>query len=207
MRTSVGSEKDTTRLQCHLVHQSERAHEQGLRARGISGQICERLLTSILRRRFPRVAFDSGVVKLTEKATRLEQNKDLSNQVDIIAYRGKPSFKMSGFAVVPKRQVLCVFEVKKWTSPSDMTDPKKYNRQIAALRSSIRKPVLLVTFRHHHGSMSKESLVSHSRADYTYVFSKSTGYRYPWQVKHFESRGLYRGELHRLLRNLGRILS
>jgi len=194
---------DYDRIQCDLVIQSEKPHEFGLRQKGISGTICSWLLRDFLRSEFPYVKFDEGTVCSAGKKGWYKSDQ-FSPQCDIIAYRGSPWERLYEYVVIPKKNVFLTIEVKKWISLSDVIDRnEKYNKQIKTLRQSTEKSVFLVAYR---TSSSMEKIKQGSVADKTYIFSGSTGTRYPDYVEDFDTRFVVKGELERLVKDIRNIV-
>ncbi len=103
------------KIQADLVIVCEKPHEYGIRHKGLSGFIVEQFLMEQLRKIFPVVNFDIGIIANTEeKIVNFESDdKRLSNQIDIICYHGEPERRMFDVIIVPTRKVLAVIEVKK----------------------------------------------------------------------------------------------
>lgn len=117
------------KLQASLVIECEKPHEFGIRHKGSSGYISEEILKEFLKKVFPLVNFDMGVVIKTAREENGNfprilnfdfSDKKLSPQSDIICYIGKPYREMHGIVVVPARNVLVVIEVKKWISQTQL---------------------------------------------------------------------------------------
>lgn len=73
---------------------------------------------------------------------------------------------------------------------------EKYNKQVKDLKEFIGKPVFLVAYR---TSSSIKEIKQKSVADGIYIFSKSTGTKYPDYVEDFETKFVIKGELKRLV--------
>jgi hypothetical protein len=154
-------------------------------------------LKEFLTRELAHVNFDDGQVWKGEGGGPID-TRDLSPQCDIIAYHGSPIYERFGHVVVPLNQILLVLEVKKWVRPSDTF------AQIQRLRGFLRKPVLLVGFRH-DGDYAE--IAKKAGPTSTFLFSKrSPQNRYPDDVANFETSCLRKGELERLVKEIGKNL-
>lgn len=177
-------------IQYDLVVRSEKPHQFGLRDKATSGDICNRILIEFLRNEFPHFRFCPGTITLAERRTAGYRwsSADLSPQVDIICYLGHPYDEIFDYVVVPLKQVKFTVECKKWISPSDL---QRVQKQIERLQRFTRKPVFLVTFRH-HGSF--DQLKKLSPADYFFAFS-GRSHGYPEDAEGFRTESLRSGEL------------
>lgn len=131
-------------IQKSLVRLCEQAHEAGIRHSGLSGTLCENILIEELRKIFPKLNFNRGVIKFGPE--------NFSTQMDIVVYRGRPEFQVGGSAVISAKQVLATIEVKKWIYPKMLEELRGWVARTEAgfHKNSRRKiPIFLVTFRSH----------------------------------------------------------
>jgi len=126
-------------IQKELINKSEKAHFEGIRHKGLSGTICENLLIKALRENIPGVNFDRGVIKFCSPELKGKNIRkgDISSQIDIIIYRGKPLFEIEGNVVVHISQVFGVIEVKKWTYPSTIKSDGPVVRSINKIKRQL----------------------------------------------------------------------
>lgn len=185
-------------LQMDLVVRCEKPHEFGLRHRGISGDICNKLLRDFLGQEFPRLSFDTGVTTPREKKGDWfpAASEELSPHCDIICYIGPPFEQIYDYIVVPLKFVLFTIEVKKWVWPLDLRDPERgYNKQVQGVRQFTGKPIGLVCYRHEG---KYQDLMKNSVADATFLFSTQSR-DYPDYAPDFFDNCLHKGELERLV--------
>ncbi len=193
-------------IQCELVIQCEKPHKIGLRHTAISGDVTSRLLIGFLKKEFPRLRFNSGVVStaVPKPARYKSSSKALGPQIDIIVYRGRLYDSIFDYAVVPQKRVILAIEVKKWIAPKNFASKRKgTNGQLLRLKRFTGKPVVLVGFRH-HGNL--QAIRRKRVADGVFVFSKASRHDYPDASENFRQRFIYSGELLRLCRKIRRYL-
>jgi hypothetical protein len=147
--------------QLKLVKKSELAWYEGLRHKGVSGDVCELLLMNYLKKQFPNLNFGKGQIKKSNaKGEKLKKEKtNLSEQIDIICYTGKSLLDKKSFGnyvVVNKDQVKFTIEVKKWTGPADYSLEKTHAKNAGKLVKNLIKIIdftnkdnILVSFRYH----------------------------------------------------------
>jgi hypothetical protein len=189
-------------IQCELVIQCEKPHKIGLRHTAISGDVASRHLIRFLKKEFPRLRFNSGVVStaVPKPARYKSSSKALGPQIDIIVYRGRPYDSIFNYAVVPQKRVILAIEVKKWITPKNFVSRTKgTNGQLLRLKRFTRKPVLLVGFRH-HGDL--QAIRRKRVADGVFVFSKASRHHYPDISENFRQRFICSGELLRLCKKI-----
>ena len=187
--------KHLSEAQYKLVVECEDPHCHGLRHKGVSGDIANRLLLDFLQRRFPRLSFGTGVVSKARSSKKRykHSSEKLSPQADVIAYVGSPYFRRYQYVVVPRSRVLFVAEVKKWIAPQAVSARnRRLNGQLTRLRKFVSKPVILVSFRH-HGDASV--LKRNAQASRTFLFSDASPRGYPCDIPNFRRRHLHAGEL------------
>ena len=185
-------------IQKELVEFSERIHEVGIRHTGLSGTICENLLIKALRNSIPELNFDMGIMKFCDYklvGRDIDKKKDLSSQMDIIIYDGKPIKKIDETAIIHISQVLGVVEVKKWSSPKMFELNSKFIKKILGLKKLLKEklnheiPIFFVTFRFHDKMKSENwfSIIKNIPINAYCLFgtfSKSPEdkkYCYPWE--------------------------
>jgi len=200
---------DTTQKQ--LVEKAERAHYEGIRHTGLSGTVCEDLLIEALRSSLEvtRLNFDRGVIKFASKEAKgNELNGLMSPQMDIIVYKGEPTYKTMSQVVVQGDQVKGVIEVKKWANLKTMRESVK--EKIVKVRDLLNQnlehnvPMFFVTFRYHdRGSFHNwVSAMKSFSTPHAYCFSGNFSSRggvnlYPWEeswwndFEHYPYRGQY----------------
>ena len=84
------------------------------------------------------VEFRSGVIKYAARNKRGNalKSREMSSQMDIIAYEGQPLYRTGSQVVVHISQVRCVLEVKKWAHRKEMQGSLK--KKVAGLRIDLR---------------------------------------------------------------------
>lgn len=191
--------------QLRLVNKSERAHEAGLRHSGISGDICESLLIKILRKLIPSFNFGKGQMITKNLEGAYLKKEDLSKQIDIIIFKGKPKKKIGDFVAVFQEKVQGIMEVKKWAYPK-MLERNKKLKEILKIK---KFPVFFVAFRFHDRKNKKinwDQKIKKLRLKNHYCFSgnysrKRNKNLYPWQEKEHPSIK-YFGEFKKLIRDI-----
>ncbi|MCK4540450.1 hypothetical protein KAU09_04840 [Candidatus Parcubacteria bacterium] len=181
-------------IQKKLVELCERPHYCGIRHPSLSGTICEDLLIGYLRDLISGLKFNRGVVSFADKNKRgVELKKeDFSTQQDIIVYRGQPIWYIERIAIVHISQVVCVIEVKKWTTPNALRLESKQGKKLARVKQQFDKysvPSFYVTYRFHdrlHNGVSWESESKKFFIDNAYCFfgkytAQGNRNRYPWE--------------------------
>lgn|SRR3989338_2273758 len=209
--------------QKELVEACEKVHYEGLRHKGLSGTICENLLIRALRKEFPDLHFDRGVIKFSDTNVKGEElnSNDLSAQLDIIIHRSIPVFEIEDSVVVHASQVLGIIEVKKWTYPKMLSPNSDLIKNIKAIQDRLVKyskkatSVFFVTFRFHdrvnksvNWFTNKDNLPS----KYTYCFFGAFSHRdrknlYPWEEprwKDFENDP-YAGQFKQLVHDINEL--
>lgn len=214
---------DFNKTQKWLVEQSERAHEAGFRHKGLSGTICENLLTEALRKDIPEFSFDRGIISFAIDPTSTSvSSKNLSPQLDIIIYRGKPLARIGDQVIVHESQAKGIIEVKKWLYPHSLHRAQAQLEQIKKLtdRLSKTKNVIepfLVTFRFHDRQKIERNWFTETknfgiknRYCFSGKYSSVNGTNlYPWQEKWWDKFDTYpyAGEYKRLVNDIKRLKS
>lgn len=206
------------KTQKHLVEMSERAHEAGFRHKGLSGTICENLLTETLRKDVPEFCFDRGVISFaTNPSSNSVSTKDLSPQMDIIIYDGEPSARIGDHVIVHKSQAKGIIEVKKWLYPHSLFRAQAQLGQIKKLTERFAETKykivpFLVTFRFHDRQRIERNWFTETkdfgiknRYCFFGKYSSINGTNlYPWQEKYWEDFDScqYAGQYERLVRDI-----
>lgn len=193
-------------MQRKLVVESEKIWYAGIRGKNLSGRSCEILLRDFIREEIPDVNAHEGVVLLSKKKGSDLKSEEYSPQIDIILYKKEPVYKYKDTVAVYKDQVVLAIEVKKWTSPTDLIDPNKFNKAIEKMKNIISKPVFFVTFRHFgtgkkYRWTSADHVKRECKADKSYVFGAPTKNKMPWRVVPADT-WLYSGELQKLVNDI-----
>src|SRR3989338_10667621 len=204
-----------------LIEQSERAHEVGLRHKGLSGTICENLLTEVLRKDIPDFSFDRGIILFaTNPASKPVNSKDLPPQLDIIIYEGKPLAGIGDQVVVHELQAKGIIEVKKWLFPDSLFRAQAQLEQINKLTDKLSntKNIIepfLVTFRFHDRKKIVRTWFTETknfgiknRYCFSGKYSRVNGVNlYPWQEKWWDNFEAYPyvGEYKRLVNDIKKL--
>jgi hypothetical protein len=196
--------KSFDEIQKWLVEQSERAHKEGIRHAGLSGTICENLLMLELRKSVPKLNFDGGVIKFC-KGKINNTKHDVSKQIDIIIYKGKPIYDIFGTIVVHSSQVLGAIEVTKWTEPKEFRKVvSSLQREEAELKNKSKKKLRLfyVTFRASN-NLRPSKFKSHIR--HGYCFYGRTSGSYPWEAR-WKNFSIYAGQYEKLVKDVKKLI-
>ena len=204
-----------------LIEQCERTHEARFHHTGLSGTICENLLTGVLRRDVPELSFDRGIISFGADSSRgIVNNKELSPQLDIIIYRGKPITQIGGHVIVHESKAKGIIEVKKWLYSHSLLPAQKQLKRIKNLTDRFSKTknvieLFLVTFRFHDRINIKRNWFTETKNfgiknHYCFSgrFSTIKGVNlYPWQEmwwNDFETYP-YAGQYEKLIRDIKKL--
>jgi len=204
-------------IQKKFIELPERAHYQGIRHRGLTGTACEDLLIRALKKEVPALSFNRGVIKLNRKESvgrQINSRQDLSSQIDVIIYKGKPLHKLESSVIVHVDQVLGVIELKKWVYPRTL--PSIYDKlqeEGAKINQKAKKKIalFLVVFRLGDKTIAGDKLVYIQKYKNLYCFYG--GGAYPWQEKerwakfYDKNRNPYLGQFQSLLKAIGNLKS
>lgn len=207
---------DFNEVQKRLLKVSELAHFHGLRHKGLSGTICEDLLLRMLRKSVPELKFDRGVIKFGDRSMCGEELKanDLSTQLDVIIYRGRPLYRSAGDAVVHIDDVKGVLEIKKWAFPKMLS---QVGRKVRKMRSRFQKRsgrrirIFFVAFRFHdrhrplNWSLHAKKLQTSNAFCFSGHYSRVNGANlYPWEESWWGKFDAYpyAGQYERLVKSI-----
>ena len=206
------------KTQQHLIEMSERAHEVGFRHRGLSGTICENLLTEALRKDVPDFSFDRGIISFaTDPTSNPVNSKNLSPQLDIIIYKGKPAARIGDLVIIHESQARGIIEVKKWLYPHSLFRAQAQLEQIKRLTDQLLKTKheivpFLVTFRFHDRQRVECNWFTETkdfgiknRYCFSGKYSSINGTNlYPWQEKWWNNfeKYEYAGQYKRLVKDI-----
>ena len=209
------------KTQMWLVEMCERAHEAGFRHTGLSGTICENLLTEALRKDIPGFSFDRGIISFaTNPLHSIPKSEELSSQLDIIIYTGKPLANIGEHVIVHGSQVKGIIEVKKWLYPHSLHHAQAQLEQTKKLADQLSKTKhtivpFLVTFRFHDRQIIKRNWFTETETfeiknRYCFSGNFSTIKKinlYPWQEKwwnDFDSYP-YAGQYEKLIEDIKKL--
>lgn len=179
-------------IQKQLVETCERLHYNGIRHKGLSGTACEDLLILELRKHFPELKCNRGVIKFKDTSFGADlHDGDISTQLDIIIYKNKELYESCESVVVHTSNVVAVIEVKKWIKPTKNPAAQGLIDNLEKVKKSIPSiPLLLVSFRVSCRRDDKnwyQEVKGYNNGDVycfsgTYTVDKGVA-KYPWEEK------------------------
>lgn len=189
--------------QKQIVELCEKANYYGIRHKGLSGTVCEDVLTNALKRDVADFKFGRGVIKFSKNlGADIKTKNDLSPQIDILIYKGEPIINIHNTVVVDISQVAGIIEVKKWLFPKNMSRAQetigKLKLLIEELKNKTSKEVkiFLVAIRFHDRFTIDVNFFSELKkypASNTYCFyshySKDVNGKilFPWEDKDWDN--------------------